>query len=139
MSSLAPTFISASSAVILLLGLMHLFFTFHGPKFVPRDPALHARMQEISPVISRQTTMWKAWVGFNASHSLGAILFGAVYGYLSVLHAGFLFQSTFLLVLGLLLLLCYLALSKRYWFSIPFRGILLATVLYALALVFRMS
>jgi hypothetical protein len=27
--------------------------------------------------------MWKAWVGFNASHSYGAILFGLVYGYLA--------------------------------------------------------
>ncbi len=28
-------------------------------------------MQQVSPVITRQTTMWKAWVGFNASHSYG--------------------------------------------------------------------
>ena len=64
-----------------------------------------------------------------------AILFGAVYGYLSLAHSAFLFQSTFLLSLGLLLLGGYAFLGKRYWFSVPFRGILLATVFYVIALI----
>jgi hypothetical protein len=134
MSTLPSMLIAVSAAVILLLGLLHLLYTFHGPKLLPRDPELLARMREVSPVITRQTTMWKAWVGFNASHSFGAILFGVVYGYLSLLHAAFLFQSTFLLLLGLVLLLAYIFLAKSYWFSIPLRGLLLSTVLYTAAL-----
>ncbi len=94
-------------------------------------------MQEVSPVITRQTTMWKAWVGFNASHSYGLILFGAVYGYLALAHSDFLFQSVFLLSLGLALLFGYVFLAKRYFFRIPLRGTLLATFLYALALIVR--
>jgi hypothetical protein len=86
-------------------------------------------------VITRETTMWKAWIGFNASHSYGAILFGAVYGYLALVHSAFLFQSRFLLLLGLLLLAGYVFLGKRYWFSVPFRGIVLASALYSLGLV----
>ncbi len=78
--------------------------------------------------------MWKAWVGFNASHSFGAILFGTAYGYLSIAHEGFLFESQFLLSLGLLFLLGYAFLGKLYWFSVPFRGIVLATVFYVVAL-----
>jgi hypothetical protein len=38
-------------------------------------------------------------------------------------------------LLGLLLLAGYAFLGKRYWFSVPFRGILLATVLYVAALI----
>ena len=83
--------------------------------------------------------MWRAWIGFNASHSYGAILFGAVYGYLAVLHSAFLFQSWFLLAVGLLLLVGYAVLGKLYWFSIPFRGIVLAAVLYCLGLVFNLA
>jgi hypothetical protein len=134
LSDLPPLLVAGSAAIILLLGLVHLLYTFHGPKLTPRDRELQARMQQASPVITRQTTMWKAWVGFNASHSFGAILFGAVYGYLSLLHSAFLFQSKFLLSIGLVLLLGYVFLGKRYWFSIPLRGILLATVSYALGL-----
>jgi hypothetical protein len=80
MIAFAPSLIAARAAIILLLGLIHLLYTFRGPKLNPRDAALETRMKEISPVVTRETTMWKAWVGFNASHSYGAILFGLVYG-----------------------------------------------------------
>lgn len=52
--------IAASAAIILLLGLIHLLHTFYGPKLLPRDRDLKARMEEVSPVITRETTMWKA-------------------------------------------------------------------------------
>ena len=135
MNALAPSLIAASAAIILLLGLIHLLYTFRGTKLHPRDAALQARLKEVSPVITRETTMWKAWVGFNASHSFGAILFGLVYGYLALAHSAFLFQSTFLLLLGLLLLAGYVFLGKVYWFSVPFRGIVLSAALYVAALV----
>ena len=129
--------IAGSAAIFMLLGLIHLVYTFNGSKLLPRDRDLRARMQEVSPVITRETTMWKAWVGFNASHSYSLILFGAVYGYLAVAHGEFLFQSVFLLALGLILLFGYVFLAQRYFFRIPLLGVLLATVLYALALVVR--
>jgi hypothetical protein len=127
--------VAGSAAILLLLGLLHLLYTFYGPKLLPRDRALQARMQEVSPVISRETTMWKTWIGFNASHSYGLILFGAVFGYLALAHGDFLFQSVFLLSLGLMTLLGYVFLAKRYFFSIPLMGVLLATILYSLALI----
>lgn len=127
---LASSLVAASALVVLLLGLTHLLYTFHGTKLHPRDPQLTAALKEASPVLTRRTTMWKAWVGFNASHSFGAILFGAVYGYLAVMHAAFFFQSRFLLSLGLLFLLGYALLGKLYWFRSPLRGILLAMLLY---------
>ena len=137
MNAIAPLLIAASAAVVLLLGLLHLLYTFYGPKLAPRDPELRTRMQQVAPVITRQTTIWKAWVGFNASHSFGLILFGAVYGYLALAHGDFLFRSAFLVVLGLLLLAGYAVLAKRYFFRIPLQGVLLATLLYALGLIAR--
>lgn len=135
LSTLAPWFIAASAAIIMLLGFIHLLYAFSGPKLLPRDRDLRTRMEEVSPVITRETTMWKAWIGFNASHSFGAILFGAVYGYLALAHSAFLFQSVFLQLLGLLLLGGYVFLGKRYFFSVPFRGILLASAFYLIALI----
>lgn len=132
-------FIAASAAVIFLLGLVHLVYTFRGSKLDPRDPELKARLMTVSPVISRETTMWRAWIGFNASHSYGAMLFGVVYGYLAVVHSAFLFQSWFLLAVGLLLLIGYAILGKLYWFSVPYRGIVLPTVLYCWGLVFNLA
>ncbi|WP_341917523.1 hypothetical protein [Polaromonas sp. YR568] len=131
--------IAASGAVLLVLGLLHLVFTFQGPPFDPRDPELKTRMMAVSPAISRQTTMWRAWIGFNYSHSFGAILFGGVWGYLALLQPALLFQSVFLLALGLVALLAYVVVGRIYWFSTPFRGIVLATLLYSLGLLIHFS
>jgi len=133
--TVAALLVGASAAIILLLGVIHLLYTFHGNKLHPRDSALEAKLKEVSPVITRETTMWKAWIGLNASHSYGAILFGLVYGYLALFQDAFLFASPFLLVLGLALLAGYVFLGKVYWFSVPFRGIVLSTALYVAALV----
>jgi hypothetical protein len=92
-------------------------------------------MKIVSPLITRQTTMWKAWVGFNASHSGGAILFGSVYGYLALTSSELLFESRFLCALGLLFLGGYVVLGKVYWFRVPFRGIVIATACYIAGLV----
>lgn len=135
MNTVAPLLVTASSAITLLLGLVHLLYTFHGSKLLPRDPELLTRMQQVSLVITRQTTMWKAWIGFNASHGFGLVLFGAVYGYLAMDHSDFLFHSFFLLFLGLIFLLGYVFLAKQYFFRIPLLGVILATSLYVVALI----
>lgn len=127
---LATLLICLGAGIILALGVVHLFYTFVGTKLLPRYPALRDAMQKAHPQITRQTTMWRAWVGFNASHSLGAILFGLVYIHLAVWHAALLFGSPFLCGLGVLVLLSYLWLGWRYWFSVPFRGIALATLMF---------
>jgi hypothetical protein len=60
-----------SASIISTLGVVHLVYTFWGPQLTPRDPALQVSMSQISPVITKETTMWRAWMGFNASHSMG--------------------------------------------------------------------
>ena len=112
------------------LGVAHLVYTFWGPKLTPRDPALQISMSQISPVITKQTTMWRAWVGFNVSHSMGAILFGLVFGFLALAHDQLLFRSPFLLVVGLAMLGGYAVLGKIYWFSAPFTGICISLACY---------
>lgn len=123
-------FVSLAAGIVLALGGVHLLYTFRGTKLLPRDPALQAAMQADSPRISRQTTMWRAWIGFNASHSMGAILFGLVYLHLALWQPRVLLRSTFLCGLGEIYLLGYVVLGWRYWFSVPFRGVVLAALLF---------
>src|SRR4030095_1513662 len=108
-----------SAGILFVVGLLHLVYTFWGPKLTPRDPALRIRMGEVSPVISKETTMWRCWVGFNASHSMAAMLFGLIYGFLAIVHTQLLFSSAFLLVVGLAMVLGFVVLAKVYWFSRP--------------------
>ena len=115
------------------LGTLHLGYTFFSPKFDPRDPAVAAAMRGTSPRITRATTMWNCWVGFNASHSLGAMLFAAVYLVLAFQHPQLLSDSRALVVLALVNGLAWLALAYKYWFRIPLTGIAIATACFALA------
>lgn len=131
----AIAFMTLSALVVLTLGVLHLIYTFSGPKLTPRDPALQARMNEIHLVITRQTTVWRAWIGFNASHSMGAILFGLVYGFLANAYPELLFNSPFLLVVGFAMLASFAVLAKLYWFRVPFAGIVLSLVCYVLSIV----
>ena len=119
-----------SGSVVALLGLGHLILTYHGPKLLPRDRDLVARMKEVQLVITPQTTLWRAWIGFNVSHSLGAILFGIVYAYLAVAHPEVLFGSMPLQLFGLVFLCWFLVLAKLYWFSSPLIGVGISLACY---------
>ena len=134
-ADLAAWLVAISSAILLFLGVVHLLYTFGGRKLHPRDPALEEAMKRDHPVLTRRTTMWNAWVGFNASHSMGAILYGLIYGYLALVHQAMLFASPFLLGTGLILLMGYVVVGRRYWFNAPNSGIWAATALYVAALI----
>ena len=124
-----------SASIVLTLGVVHFAYTFWGTKLTPRDPALQISMSQISPVITTETTIWRCWVGFNASHSMGLILFGLVFGYLALAHGQLLFQSPFLLVVGLATLAGLVVLSKVNWFSAPFTGTSIALACYVASIV----
>lgn len=129
--------LSLGGGIFVLLGFLHALYTFldirHPRRIVPDDPSVAAAMAASKVRLARGgTDMWRAWVGFNFSHSLGAILFGAlciVVGAALPLHS---VPSWVLLVLvgvgGL-----YLLLSVLYWFRIPIAGIAIATACFALA------
>src|SRR5688500_19603921 len=63
----------SGSAIFLILGSIHLYYTFFTGKFKARNKSLVREMKNTSTVLTADTTMWKAWIGFNASHSAGAI------------------------------------------------------------------
>lgn len=126
-----PNLLIATSAGIAgTLGTAHLILTYRGPKLLPRDRSLRERMEATSMVITSKTTLWRAWIGFNASHSLGLIFFGVLYAYLAIAQPALLAETAFLQILGGLVLLSYVVLAKLYWFITPLAGISLSLVLY---------
>ena len=126
----ARIFMVLSASIVLTLGVTHLVYTFRGPNLKPRDPALEISMSQISPVITKETTMWRCWVGFNATHSMALILFGLVFGFLALAQAQLLFKSPFLLAVGLAMLVGLVVLCKVYFFSAPLKGVSIALACY---------
>lgn len=132
---IAKLLMVVSASILLTLGIMHLTYTFWGTSLAPRDPALQVSMSRISPVLTRQTTMWRCWIGFNATHSMGLILFGLIYGYLALAHDQLLFRSPFLLLTGFVMLACLVVVCRVYFFTAPLIGVSVSFVFYAVSAV----
>ena len=129
--SLPSLLIAAAALVLGTLGVVHVVFTLHGERLHPRDPGVREAMERSALRITRQTTMWRANLGFNLSHGLGMAAFALVYGHLALARPEVLATSTFLGGLGMAVLLAYLALARRYFFRVPVLGVGFACGLYA--------
>ena len=121
----------------IVLGLAHAAATPRTPAqargLSPRDPAVRDAMAHDSVLLTRRTTLWLAWVGFNLSHSLGAILFGVVVVLIGRSSASFEAQAGVFLPLTVLVSATYLVLALRYWFRTPIIGISLASVCFSVS------
>lgn len=131
----------AGSIPFIALGTIHLLYTFFTNKFSSRSKRVNEAMKASFPIITKQTTMWKAWMGFNASHSSGAIYIGIINLFLAIQHVDIVIDPVFL-VLNIVTTLFYLWLAKRFWFSTPYIGIMIAACCFlaaALIIVFKSS
>ena len=121
--------------IVLVLGTVHLAYTFFTNKFSSRNANVVDEMKKSYPRLTNKTTLWKAWIGFNASHSAGAIFLGLVNIILAVQYFQLLKQSYLLLVLNIITIAFYLFLAKQYWFKIPFTGILVTLLCFVASVV----
>lgn len=123
MSELSRYFFLAGAVPFLVLGIAHAALTPLAPTdqkgLSPSDPELPSAMARSRVRLTKRTDMWRAWVGFNLSHSLGATAFGAfvlVIGMDSVVFAQ---HAAVGVPLSLLVSASYLCLAIKYWFRTP--------------------
>lgn len=128
---MAQILLIIGASIFGVLGAVHLLYTFFTNKFEARDSAVTEAMKGVSPILTKETSVWDAWVGFNASHSLGAMLVAAVYIPLTVSYFSVIQQSAWFSILPTLVGLAYLLLAKKYWFRVPFFGVLISTLCFA--------
>ena len=114
------------SSIFLILGALHLYYTFFTNKFNARNKSVITDMKNTSPLLTNETTMWNAWIGFNASHSAGAIFFGIINMLLAAQYFSVLQKSAPVILLNIVTVTFYCWLGKKYWFRIPFTGIMVA-------------
>jgi hypothetical protein len=134
LSELSRYIFLVGAVPFVLLGLLHAFATprttAQSKGLSPRDVALREAMARETILLTRRTTLWLAWVGFNLSHSLGAVVFGSVVLLLGRSRASFQEQAGVFLPFVVLVCGIYLVLALRYWFRTPIVGIALAGVCF---------
>lgn len=123
--------------IFVVLGSLHALWTLFSDKFEPRDATLLRHMRQDNPKLTSRTSMWDAWVGFNLSHSLGAIVFGLFYIVLALENYAYLRASLALNALLVAVPVIFLLLAIKYWFHSPRNGILAALALIILSLFLR--
>jgi hypothetical protein len=129
MTELSRYLFLAGALPFIFLGTMHALVTPLSPEeakgLSPRDPDYRQGMSRQTVLLTRRVNMWSGWVGFNLSHSLGAVLFGV-----AVLLAGrsaVAFEANRPFVpFAVAVSAVYLVIGLRYWFRTPVIGICVA-------------
>jgi hypothetical protein len=96
----------------------------------PRDEAIEGAMARTPLRLTSRTDLWLTWVGFNFSHSLGAVLFGAAVVLVGRSSSVFEVNAAVFLPFASLVSLTYLVLGFAYWFRTPIAGLLVATACF---------
>jgi hypothetical protein len=114
-----------------LLGTLHAVYTLadiRSPRrIVPDDPLVLTAMRESKIRLTRgESTMWEGWVGFNLSHSLGALMFAAACFIVAACFRIFAFSPWALFALAAISAV-YLLIAVQYWFRIPILGTAIST------------
>jgi len=132
----AQTLYLIGSLPLIILGAMHLVFTLKDrtkPRLiVPRSAEMIKDMQREPLRLTDETTMWRAWIGFNISHSMAVLLVGLGYFYLTARYFSVIQQDIIFLWAAPALSCIFAILSKCFWFSRPLAGSLISTVFFTL-------
>jgi hypothetical protein len=136
--NLSPTIaglLILGGAVFGALGILHASYTLldlRDPRrLVPVDPSVaHAMADSAVRLSDGGTDMWRAWVGFNFTHSLGLLLLAA-----GAICAGWRINTLPHSVLCALTLVgcIYLVISLLYFFRAPVIGVAIGTACFAAA------
>ncbi|MCH8862100.1 MAG: hypothetical protein IID51_06285 [Proteobacteria bacterium] len=121
-----------------IFGTLHLLYSMldlAAPKrFAPKDESLLGTMKNTRIRMARNARNFRlSYMGFHLSHSLGLIMFAAIYMALSIIEPAVIFSAP-LAAIMIGVGVTYAALSHFFWFVIPLAGSILATALLALGL-----
>ena len=127
----------AGGLVMLLLGTIHVVLTPQHPGerkgLSPVEPAIAESMARAGVRLSDRMDMWRAWVGFNLSHSLGVSLLGVTVLLVGRTSTSFAGNAAVFLPLAVMVSFAYLGLAVVYWYRAPVVGVGLAVALFVSA------
>jgi hypothetical protein len=135
-SPMITTLLVLGGAVFGVLGGLHAVYTLldlRTPRrLAPVDPSVaHAMANSALLLSGGRTDMWRAWIGFNFSHSLGVLMAAGL-----ALWTGLRFNTlpVGIIIPALTLIGCvYLVLALLYWFRVPAIGVAIGTGCFAAA------
>lgn len=127
---------SIGAGIVLFLGLAHGVFTLQssvdGGPMMPTDPDVRDAMQVrggIGMAPDIDSNLFRAWIGFNFSHSLGIVVIAGVILWHTLDDVAVAVEQPWFLAVVFVVPVVYLVLAQLYWFSDPRNAIFVATLL----------
>jgi len=115
-----------ASLPFLLFGVGHGAITLRdlrSPRaFTPADPALRGAMQQSSLRFHPDFNLWRAWLGFNLTHSVGLVIFGFACLHVGVFEPGLFVSSLLIQAVAVLASAAYFLVSLKFFYSRPVIG-----------------
>lgn len=128
---MAKTWFIAGAAIFMAAGGAHVLITLldmvRPTFFTPIDDSVRSAMQSTGFRFRRlwprandvTPTMWRLWLGFNASHGLGAFAFGLVCLLIAAHDFALVTSIGAIRPLTIAVSAAYFALAVRFWFYAP--------------------
>jgi hypothetical protein len=111
------------SVLFSMLGLAHALLTIRDLRtprsFAPTDDNVRLAMVDARLRLAPQTTIWRSWLGFNLSHSLGLMVFGGLLTGIALRDFDFVAHSAFLKGSSVVVAVLYFWMAVRFWFWLP--------------------
>eukprot|EP01130_Rhizamoeba_saxonica_P015107 TRINITY_DN671_c0_g2_i1.p1 TRINITY_DN671_c0_g2~~TRINITY_DN671_c0_g2_i1.p1 ORF type:complete len:149 (+),score=8.77 TRINITY_DN671_c0_g2_i1:19-465(+) len=132
MQPITKTLIASGAGIIGIFCCSHAMYTLYDDfirptYFTPVSKEIEKSLKGEQLKLAPGTDFWKAWIGFNYSHSLGGILFSGLV--LRLIIKEDIESLRELMPVICFVPLVYAALAKRYWFDKVFHGLGLAFLL----------
>lgn len=124
----------AGALPFLVLGPLHAIYTPRQPGerkgLSPADQELAQAMTRTRVLLTERTDLWRAWVGFNLSHSLGVVMLGALVVIAGRSSAAFAVNAAAFVPLAIVVAATYVGIGICYWFREPVIGCSIGLALF---------
>lgn len=130
--------IVAGAVVFFVLGALHFRMTVadlkEPKKFAPAKPGLLGELQNTRMAFRKDLkSFWRTYLGFHFSHSIGIMFYALTVIYCALVRPD-VFADIYARVGVVVFGAAYVALSRSFWFVIPFVGSLSGVALIAIGM-----
>lgn len=119
-----------ASIISIIIGLVHFWGTLWSKLLYPTDSNLMKAMKEVSINIDKNAIIWKTWLGFNVTFSVGLIFFGATNFYLANEHFELINGLSFISIASIIAMVAMVWAAYKFLIGKVVRAFSIVLILY---------
>ncbi len=133
---MSQVFLVLGGVILIVLGVVHGSLTVRdlaAPRFFTPVDGVRRQMSGVALRLHPDIDLWRAWLGFNLSHSLGLLVSGTAAVWLGWAHPAIYVDGLGPRLVPVAVAIVYLGLAMRFWFWAPVVGCSAALACFVVA------